>query len=301
LRGFRSRLRYFATDAWDEWRRSPGVNLLAVATLASTLFLAALVMLVLSNVEARVAELSRDVNVQVYLEDGISEPALDELMRDTRAMEGVGRVEYVDKAEALRRYRGWASESAELIEELGTNPLPASLEVFLTPGPRAEQMGAAVAVALSGRDGVEEIRFDRSWLRRLEGLVDLARVGGSGLAVIVFAAVIFVMASVLRLAVYARRDEIDIMLLVGATPAFVRGPFLVAGAGQGLIASAAALLLVEIVRRGALLYVDRAPAVLLDLVASRPLGVAHSAIVTLVGLTVSLAGAWFAVRRRAGE
>jgi cell division transport system permease protein len=272
-----------------------------VATLASTLFLAALVMLVLGNVEARVGELSREVNVQVYLVDEIAEPSLAALIRDTRAMAGVERVDYVDKQEALRRYRSWSSESAELIDELGANPLPASLEVFLAPGPRAEQMGASVAVALAGRDGVEEIRFDRSWLRRLEGLIDLARVGGSGLALIVFAAVIFVMASVLRLAVYARRDEIDIMLLVGATPAFVRGPFLVAGAGQGLIASAGALLMVEGVRRGALLYVDRAPAVLLDLVAARPLGAAPSGLVVLVGLAVSLTGAYFAVRRRAGE
>lgn len=295
------RLRYFVTDAGEEWRRSPGVNLLAVATLASTLFLAGLVMLVIANVENRVRVLRENVNVQVYLLDGIDEAAVHGLREDLEAMEGVGRVRHVDKDEARRRYREWAADMAELIEDLEANPLPASLEVFLQPGPRGEELGSAIAVEMSGREGVEEVRFDRSWLRRLEALLDLARIGGTGLALLVFAAVVFVMANVLRLAVYARRNEIDIMLLVGATPAFVRGPFLVAGIGQGILASGVALLLVEAVRRAALAYASGGPVVLLDLIAARPLTLDASLLLLLVGLVVSLVGAYFAVRSRGVE
>jgi len=291
------RLRYFATDAWDEWRHSPGVNLLAVATLASTLFLAGLVMLVLANVEERVRLLHDEVTVQVYLEDEISSAALSDLQVRLPALEGVIGIDYVGKEEALRRYRLWAADMAQLADELELNPLPASFEVTLRAGPGAEQLGANVVVEMTGRDGVEEVRFNRDWLRRLEALLDLARVGGTGLALVVFAAVVFVMASVLRLAVYARRVEIDIMLLVGATPAFVRGPFLVAGLGQGAVASGAALLLVEGVRQGALAYAGRGTVVLLDLIAARPLPWGPSGLLVAVGLLVSLAGAWFAVRR----
>jgi cell division transport system permease protein len=291
------RLRYFATDAWDEWRHSPGVNLLAVATLASALFLAGLVMLVISNVEDRVRALHEEVSVQVYLHDGVAEPLLGRLRADAAALEGVSRVEYVDKAEALLRYREWASEMADLVEELQTNPLPASLEVYLHPGPRAEELGAAVALEMNGREGVEEARFDRAWVRRLEALLQVARIGGLGLALVVFAAVIFVMASVLRLAVIARRNEIDIMLLVGATPAFVRGPFLVAGLGQGLVASGLALGLVEGARRAGLSSADPGSLALLEIVAAGPLPLAASGLLAAVGLAVSLAGAWFAVRR----
>ena len=291
------RLRYFASDAWDEWRHSPGVNLLAVATLASTLFLAGLVMLVLANVEQRVRLLHEEVNVQVFLDDGTSDAALSDLQAELSTLDGVTGVEYVSKEEALRRYRVWAADMAQLADELDVNPLPASFELTLRAGPGAEQMAATVVVEMTGRAGVEEVRFNRDWLRRLEALLDLARVGGTGLALVVFAAVVFVMASVLRLAVYARRDEIDIMLLVGATPAFVRGPFLVAGLGQGVFASGLALLLVELVRRGALAYAGSGTLVLLDLVAARPLTGGPSALLFGVGLLVSLAGAWFAVRR----
>ena len=291
------RLRYFVSDAWDEWRHSPGVNLLAVSTLASTLFLAGLVMLVIVNVEQRVRILHEDVSVQVYLRDGISEAAREGLERQAAALGGVSRVEYVSKQEARRRYKEWAADMAALIDELEDNPLPASIEVFLQPGPGSEQLGSAVAVKLTGLEGVEEVRFDRAWLRRLEALLGLARIGGTGLACLVFAAVVFVMASVLRLAVYARRNEIDIMLLVGATPAFVRGPFMAAGLGQGLLASGMALLLVEGARRAALAYAGSGSLVLLDLVAARPLPVGPSGLLAAVGLVVSLTGAYFAVRR----
>jgi cell division transport system permease protein len=268
-----------------------------VATLASTLFLAGLVMLVISNVERRVRILHDNVSVQVYLKSDVAEPIIAELRQDLSAMDDVDRVEFVDKQEALRRYREWTADLAQLIDELEDNPLPASLEVFLRPGSSAEQTAASVAVAMKGREGIEEVRFNRAWLRRLEALLDLARIGGSALALLVFVAVAFVMASVLRLAVYARRNEIEIMLLVGATPAFVRGPFLVAGAGQGAIASGCALLLVEAVRRAAVAYAGSGSVVLLDLVAARPLPLGPSGMLIAVGLAVSLAGAYFAVRR----
>ncbi len=291
------RVRYFVSDAWDEWRHSPGVNFLAVATLAATLFLAGLAMLVISNVERRVRALHEEVRVEIYLEDGISREAVGELRVELNAIDGVAQTAYVSKSEALRRYRQWAAGMAELADDLGVNPLPATIEVFLEPGPEVERLGQAIALRMGGRRGVEDVRFDRNWLNRLQALLSLARIGGTGLALLVFAAVVFVMASVLRLAVYARRSEIEIMLLVGATPAFVRGPFLVAALGQGVIAAGAALLLVELVRRGALAYAGGGPVALLDLAAAAPLTAQMSFLLLAVGLTVSLTGAYFAVRR----
>ena len=290
------RLRYFVTDAWDEWRHSPGVNLLAVVTLASTLFLAGLVLLVLANLELQL-QLQRDnILVQVFLVDDVGPVSRAAIEREIGGMAGVAGVDYVDKAEAVRRYSDWAGQLVDLIEELETNPLPASLEVSLEPGPEAEANGEAIVAALTGRPAVEEVRFDRDWLRKLESLLGLARIGGSGLAMIVFAAVIIVMASVLRLAVYARRDEISIMLLVGATPSFVRGPFLVAGLGQGLLASVLAVLLVEGARRGALAYAGAESIALVDLILERGLPLEWAGLMMLVGLAVSLASAFFAVR-----
>jgi len=293
-------LRFFVTDAWDEWRHSPGVNLLAVATLGAALFLAGLVMLLIGNIQTNVVHLREDIRVDVYLDDAVPAVTRQALRSELQALDGVSRVDYIDKQQAHERYKTWANEMADLVGELEDNPLPASLEVFLSAGPRAEEIGSEIVVGFAGRQGVEEVRFDRDWLRRLESLLGLARIGGAALAVVIFAAVVFVMASVLRLAVLARRTEIEIMLLVGATPGFVRGPFLVAGLAQALLSSAGALLLIETARRAALAYAGGGSLALLDLVAARPLPLAPSLLLVFVGLLVSLAGSAFAVRQSLG-
>lgn len=290
------RLRFFVADAWDEWRHSPGVNLLATLTLAATLSLAGLALLVLANLESRLERERQDVRVHLFLREELAPGALEALSGELSALPGVVRVEHVDRDEALRRYREWAGSLADLAGELEQNPLPASLEVTLGAGPDAERRGAAVLAAAEGHAAIEDARFDRDWLRKLEALLELARLGGGGLGLVVFGAVIFVMASVLRLAVYARREEIEIMLLVGATPAFVRGPFLVAGLAQGLLAAGLGLGIVEAARLFTLGRGASESVALIQLIVERPLPLGPSVLLLLVGLAVSLASAFFAVR-----
>jgi cell division transport system permease protein len=295
-----NRLRYFCSDAWDEWRHSPAVNLLALATLSSALFVAGLVLLLIRNVEDRVATLRDDVRVEVYLTDDQAEDARQALIEELRGFEHVERVEYVDKTEALRRYHQWAAKLADLVNELESNPLPASLEVVLERREGAAEAAAGIVKHLDGRAGVEEVRFDEALLGRLEGVLQVARRGGAAFSAMVFLAVILVMASVLRLAVHARREEIEIMQLVGATPAFVRGPFLVAGVAQGLIAAGLALVVLEALRMSTLAWAARGGATaLVQLVCGRGLPAASWGLVVLIGLSVSFAGSWLAVGRGA--
>ncbi len=294
------RLRYFCSDAWDEWMHSAGVNIMALVTLVSALFVAGLVLLIVANIEQRVEVLRSDVRVEIYLQDGLGPEAPDALAQLLRADERVERVKYVDKTEALRRYRLWAAELAELVNELQSNPLPASLEVYLAPGTDAAAAAASIAASLNGDDRVEQVRFNQDWLQRLEALLGAARAGGGAVVALVFVAVVFVMGSVLRLAVYARRDEIQIMQLVGATPAFIRGPYLVAGAAQGLVAALLALALVEAARSAAVASSRASAVATADLVAGQPLPAAMAAGLALLGLLVSLTGSYVSVRQSVG-
>jgi cell division transport system permease protein len=293
---FIHRLRYFVADAWDEWRHSKGVNLLALGTLTSALFLAGVALLVIGNVDRRIQTLRGDVRVEIYLADGHVPEQRKAIQDELRAIEAVARVEFVDKDEALRRYQVWASGLPELIEDLETNPLPESLEVYFEPEAMTRENPASIEARVGRLPAVEDVRFGDEWLERLESMLGVARVGGSGLAVIILIAVVVVMASVLRLAVYSRREEIDIMRLVGATPSFIRGPFLVAGAAQGVIASVLALVLLEGVRRAVLSYSGTGARVLIDLFAAHPLPRGLAVVLLVVGLLVSMAGSYFAVR-----
>jgi cell division transport system permease protein len=293
------RWRYFVGDAWDEWRHSRGVNLMALATLATVLFLAGLVVLIVFNLERRMDRLRDDVRVEVFLRDGQDADQVRALVAELSAIDGVEHVEHVDKEQALERYRAWAAGLARLVNELDANPLPASLDVRLAPGGGAAGAADAIASRLRGREAVEEVRFSQERLERLESVLEFARACGIGLALLVTAAVVLVMASVLRLAVYARREEIEIMQLVGATPGFIRGPYLVAGAVQGLAAALLALALVEAVRAASTAWAGARSVALLELAAARPLSGPLCLALVGVGVLVGVASAYFAVRRPA--
>jgi cell division transport system permease protein len=293
---FVAHLRYFVVDAVDEWRHSPGPNLLATATLAAVLFVGGLNLLILANLDAHVGRWKNDLRVSVYLVDAADAKAVDALTAKIAALPGVARVDRVDKDEALRRFKASFKELADVPSELGVNPLPASLEVVLTPGAQAGTAASAVRDAAATFPVVEEVRYDQSLLDRIDALLGIARWGGASLGVLVLTAVAFVVSSVLRLTVYARRDEIDIMHLVGAPPMLVRGPFLVAGVGQGLAGAVLALFLVESARRAARGYLGAHSGDLLDLAAGSPLQIGPSCFVVLIGVALGFVSAWFAVR-----
>jgi cell division transport system permease protein len=289
-------LRYFVSDAVDEWRHSPGPNLLATATLAAVMFVAGLNLLILANLKAHVGRWKDDLRVSVYLVDGAAAADVDSVYARIAAVSGVARVERVDKDEALRRFRASFKELADVPSELGTNPLPASLEVVLDSGPQARDTARTVGEVVAGAAVVEEIRYDQAFLDWIDALLDIARWGGASLGLVVLTAVAFVVSGVLRLTVYARRDEIEIMHLVGAPPMLVRGPFLVAGVAQGLAGGLLALFLVEAARRTARGYAGAIPGGLLDLAAGSSLPFRPSCLIVIVGVALGFASAWFAVR-----
>ena len=288
-------LRYFLADAADEWRQSPGPNLLAAATLAAVLFVAGLDLLLLSNASAHVGRWSRELRVSVYLVDTAPEDEVEAVRAKLTALDGVAAVERVDKDEALRRFRAAFADLADVPGELG-NPLPASLEVVLRPGPGARETARAVGAAVAGSPVVEETRYDQDVLDRVGAILDMARWGGAALGLVVLTAVAFVVAGVLRLTVHARRDEIDIMHLVGAPPMLVRGPFLVTGTAQGLAGGLVAIFLVEALRRTARAQAGARPGGWLDLAAGSPLPLGPAALLIAVGAVLGFVAAWFAVR-----
>ncbi|ANM30260.1 hypothetical protein ABI59_12715 [Acidobacteria bacterium Mor1] len=291
-----ARLRYYLSDAWEEVRHSPGVNILALTTLSAALFVAGLVLLVLANVEGWIGDRRDAVHVDVYLLEPGDAGERASLERTLAQLPGVREVRLVTREQALERYQASFGELAGVPGELESNPFPASFEVALEPGPGAAERAREVVESASGRAGVDEAVFDQGWLDQLEVWLGLARLGGLALALPIFGALVFVMASVLRLAVYARRDEIEIMLLVGATPAFVRGPFLVAGLCQGLLGAVIAVILTEVGRRLLLAYVDPS-SLLAQMVAGRPLPWHFAGLLIGVSLAISLTAAFFAVRR----
>ncbi len=281
-------VRRAALNLW----RAPLPSLVAVVTIAVALFLGAALAVSVLGARALLASWGAHAGVTAYLERGTPEPQARALAARIRAEEPRVEVAYVSPADALERLRAQLGDLAGALEGLPKNPLPASLE--LTPRDAGEVRALAQRVA--GLPGVAEVDYGREWLDRLEALGRALRAfGGAALGLVVGAALL-VVANTIRLAVYARRDEIEIMKLVGATDAYVRVPFLLEGALQGLVGAALALGGLAAVQRVLLPRAAAAFAFAAGTAAPR-LSVTHFALLAAAGAVVGLAGSWLAVAR----
>ncbi|MBI3494123.1 MAG: ABC transporter permease [Acidobacteria bacterium] len=234
-------LRYAFDEAVASLGRGWHSGLLSTATIALALFVLGGFLIVTANLERLGAEWSGAAEMSVYLRDDVTEAqrqSIDAALAPSRV---VAAHEYVSKAEALARFKRTFGDLATAIDTLGDNPLPASFEVRLRPGPAAAEGLESLGRRLQQVPGVVDVRYDRQWLDRLLSAVAIIR--GAGLvlgSVLTFAAALTV-ANVVRLALYTRRDELNIMQLVGAPQVYVRGPFVMEGMLQGGIGAALAL------------------------------------------------------------
>jgi cell division transport system permease protein len=200
-------------------------------------------LLITWNGERLLARWSSAAEFSVYLrDDATSEErgAIEALIDQS----GVGAArEYVSKTEALTRFRREFTDLAALAANFNDNPFPASVEVRLRPDAEADGRAAAVVRRLGSAAGVADVGYDSEWLGRVAGTLRTVRGAGLALALLMAVAAAVTVATVVRLGLHARRDEIEIMELVGAPLAFIRGPFVAEGLLQGGIGAIVALLL----------------------------------------------------------
>jgi cell division transport system permease protein len=210
---------------------------IAIAFLALGGFL-----LITSNLQ-QVARLWMDsAEVSVFLRDDISGAARAAIESQLRQDAAALRVDYVTKEEAEERFREDFPELADVATTLGTNPFPASFDVRLRPGPRAADDAARLSTGVVALDGVADVQFDRRWLERVLSLIAGLRAAGFAVTVVLLLGAAFTVTAVVRLSLHARRDELDIMQLVGAPIAFIRGPFVIEGLLLGGIGALLAIL-----------------------------------------------------------
>lgn len=233
---------YAMRQAWATLWRSRVAASFAVIAIALAIVVLGALLLVTWNTQRLVNEWSSTAEFSIYLQDGATSEqrgAIESLLDDSGATAGR---DYVSKAEALSRFRRDFRELATLADAMSDNPFPASLEVRVRP--EAEQDGRAGALVqrVIGLPGVADVRYDREWLGRLSSTVRTIRAAGLAVAVLMALAAAVTVASVVRLGLHGRRHEIEIMELVGAPMAYIRGPFVAEGFLQGGAGAVVALL-----------------------------------------------------------
>src|SRR3989442_8353230 len=232
-------LRHCIRETWDGLWRNPALSLLSAAAIGISLYVLGLFLLLAFNLNRFVEALGRETQIQVYLREDATPDQLRTLRAEFASDPAISEARYVSKTDARQRFQRDFPTLRDLPGRVGGNPFPASFELeVLDASPEGLDR---IAKSYQKAPGVEEVRYDRGWTERLAGMVGLVQKGGYGIgALLAFAALVTVGATV-RLTVLARREEIEIMKLVGATAGFIRGPFMLAAAAQGLAGGAFAV------------------------------------------------------------
>jgi cell division transport system permease protein len=241
-------------EALLSFRRAPLLSTLSITTIAFSLFTLGLFGLVAINLRQALQGLEERVEIVAFVLRGTPTETITLATQDIAAFPEVQDVTYVTEEQALARARRELVEFRDAYRDLQVNPLPASIEVRLKPGKRDAATVERVAQRLRGFDFVNDVRFGREWVQKLDHLRNITGIVGAAIGLAFAAVAVVIIGVTIRITLLQRAREISIMRLVGATNWFIRGPFLLEGALKGLLGGLLSLLLCY---AGYLLFRDR--------------------------------------------
>lgn len=236
-------MRLSTREALMSFRRAPLLSALSITTIAFAIFVVGLFGLVALNLNRALRQVEERVEVVAYLLRGTPVEVVTVAIGDLQRFPEVAEVAYVTEDQALARAQKELVELQGVFDDLVSNPLPASLEVRLKVGYRDSEHVRDVAERLRGFRFVEDVRYGRDWVAKLDRIRDLAAIGVLVIGGAFAAASVVIIGTTIRMAVLQRSREIAIMRLVGATDGFVRRPFLLEGSFKGVLGGLGGLIL----------------------------------------------------------
>ncbi|TET21133.1 MAG: ABC transporter permease [Candidatus Cloacimonadota bacterium] len=205
-----------------------------------SLFIFGLFLISTINLFLLIQKAEEKVAITAFLKDGLKEDEIASLRRDITTLMGVRKVIFVSKQEALEQFRKDLGEDSDLLEALEDNPLPSSFDIRLYESFKDPKNLENISSKVDAMPGVEEIKYGKEWVKILDRVVKILVGIDLILGVIISLSSIFVVANTIKLTVFARRQQIEIMELVGASNRFIIGPFIVEGIIEGLLAGGVA-------------------------------------------------------------
>jgi len=224
------------------WREK-WINLLSVLTIAAGLFMITLTFFVVYNIDLATKKLPARFSVMLYLNDGLSEQETGDVIALVKKNNAVEQTRYITKDKALQELKGVLKNADYILEGLGENPLPASIEIKLKKESVNIESVKKFAADIKKIKGIAEVEYGEQFLNSIHSIKGMAEAGSLSLIIVMSAGVIFVCYSAIKIAFYRRKEEIETFKLLGATRGFIRAPFVIEGSVLGIsggIASAAA-------------------------------------------------------------
>jgi len=211
------------------------LSAVTIITISISILIASAFALFFINVSGIVNSWQKGIRIMVYLEPNSPETKILEIKSKIQDMKGVQAVRFISKKEALEGLKDQMKRQSSLLEGLKENPLPDAFEVRLEKSFQNKNQVEMLAAQLKSLSLTDDVEYGQVWLERFANIVNLLRVTGYAMSVLFFLATVFIVANTIRLVLYSRRDEVEIMRLVGATDGFIKAPFYMEGLIQGAL------------------------------------------------------------------
>ena len=237
------RLQYLLREALANVLTNRTTTVVAVATTAFTFACVGVFLLFYVNLRAMALSLEQDIQVMVYLQDDVTNHVKNEIEQQLKTDRAVAALTFVSKEQALADFQVQFPAESHLLDGLGQNPLPASFVVTLAGETRSSDAMRRWADRVQLIPGVAQVQYNQAWVEALAGMVKYIELAAIIVGVILSAASVTIIANTIRLALYSRREEIEILGMIGASRTFIRVPYLLEGAALGVLGSALSLVI----------------------------------------------------------
>jgi cell division transport system permease protein len=218
-------------------RRAPLLSLTSIAVMGLSMFVLGIFLLLTVNLRAAIVAVQSQVEIAVFLREDIRDAELKNLDQFLREHPGVMSARFLPRDEALAEFRQELKEKEYLLEALESNPLPDTFEVALYDDWKSTERIALLAEQVAGMTGVDEVKYGREWVGRLNRIIVAAVLADLFLGTVVAISSLFVVSNTVKLTLIARKEMIELMKMVGATAAVIRRPFVIEGILKGVLAA----------------------------------------------------------------
>ena len=210
------------------------LNGVAIITIALSVLIVSAFGLFFINANELLTSWKKDIRVMAYLAPSVNGDLISETKQMLETMSGVTDVTFINKDDALRTFKQQLKGQSSLLDNLKENPLPNAFEIHLLPDPRAAGHMETLVKQIESLDAVTDVEYGQQWMGSVSSVLNLFQFASYAMGGLFFMAAVFIVANTIRLILYSRREEVEIMRLVGATDGFIQAPFYIEGLLQGL-------------------------------------------------------------------
>ena len=237
---------YFLKKAIVNIFENKVVHMIGIGTMSIAFLIFYAFILVFVNINQWTEKQGKTLTMSIYFKDEPDTIVIKNIKKELFYFPGVAITQFISKDDAMKNLRRKLGERAGLLDGLKQNPLPASLEITLSRNSTDDILPYKLKKSLERINAVDEVQYSQEWIRRFQVIMEAIKIIGMIFGGLLFLAAIFIIINTIKLTIYSRKEEIEILKLVGATNRFVKTPFIIEGSIQGLLGGTVALLILFI-------------------------------------------------------